>query len=301
MIKLSPDFDWNQARAFLTTAEEGSLSAAARKLGQTQPTLSRQVAGLEKDLGVLLFERVGRGLALTQSGGELLEHFEKMGRAAENISLTASGQSQTVEGCVSIAATDIMATYFLPDAIKDLRDIAPGIEIELVVANEISDLQRREADIAIRHIRPEQPELIGKLLGQAEGCVYGSVDYFARFGMPQNMGDFNAARFVSYGSPEEFIGYMNALGASLSAQNIKYDAGHGVAGWEMVKKGLGLGAMINTLAERAPDIRPVLPKHTTMRFPIWLTAHKELHTGKRFRIVFDFLAEYLPRTLPVFK
>ncbi len=301
MARFSPNFDWNQARAFLTTAEEGSLSAAAHKLGQTQPTLSRQVAGLEIDLGVLLFERVGRGMTLTQSGHELLEHFTKMGQAAESISLTASGQSQTVEGRVSITASDIMATYFLPDAIKELRDIAPGIEIELVVANEISDLQRREADIAIRHIRPEQPELVGKLLGQAEGCVYGSVDYFTRFGTPQNMTDFNAATFVSYGSAEEFISYMNKLGASLSTQNVKYCVGHGVAGWEMVKKGLGLGAMMRTLAESTPDIHPVLPKQTTMRFPIWLIAHKELHTGKRFRIVFDFLAEYLPRAIPMFK
>jgi len=301
MDKSSLNFDWNQARAFLTTAVEGSLSAAARKLGLTQPTLSRQVAQLEADLGVLLFERVGRGLTLTEPGHELLAHFEKMGRAAENISLTASGQSQTVEGRVSIAATDIMATYFLPEAIKQLRDIAPGIEIELVVANKISDLQRREADIAIRHIRPEQPELIGKLLGQAEGCVYGSVDYFARFGTPQNMTDFNTATFVSYGSAEEFISYMNELGASLTTQNVKYCGGHGVAGWEMVKKGLGLGAMMNTLAQSTPDIHPVLPKQTTMRFPVWLIAHKELHTGKRFRIVFDFLAEYLPRAIPMFK
>ncbi len=301
MAKLSPDFDWNQARAFMTTAEEGSLSAAARKLGQTQPTLSRQVAGLETDLGVLLFERVGRGMTLTQSGQELLEHFAKMGRAAENISLTASGQSQAVEGRVSITASDIMATYFLPDAIKELRDIAPGIEIELVVANEISDLQRREADIAIRNIRPEQPDLVGRLLGHAEGCVYGSADYFARFGTPQNMADFNAAMFVSYGDAEEFINYMNKLGASLSAQNIKYTSDHVVAAWEMVKKGLGLGVMMNTLAERTPEILPVLPKQTTMRFPIWLIAHKELHTGKRFRIVFDFLDDYLRRAIPVFK
>ena len=88
-------FDWNRARAFLATAEEGSLSAAARALGLTQPTLGRQVAALEEELGIVLFERVGRSLALTQSGIELLDHVRAMGEAANRISLTASGRSQT--------------------------------------------------------------------------------------------------------------------------------------------------------------------------------------------------------------
>ena len=103
-------FDWNQARAFLVTAEEGSLSAAARALGLTQPTLSRQVAGLEEALGVTLFERTSRALLLTKSGVELLAHFRTMGDAANAISVTATGQSDAVTGHVVISATDMMAT-----------------------------------------------------------------------------------------------------------------------------------------------------------------------------------------------
>lgn len=99
-------FDWTQARAFLATAEAGSLSKAARGLGLTQPTLSRQVAALEADLGLVLFERVGRSLVLTPTGADLLDHFRDMGTAAERISLAASGHSQAVEGLVSITASD---------------------------------------------------------------------------------------------------------------------------------------------------------------------------------------------------
>ena len=132
---LSVSFDWNQARAFLATAEEGSLSAAARALGQTQPTIGRQVAALEEDLGVTLFERVGRSLALTQSGLELLDHFRAMGDAASRISLTASGQSQAIEGQVSITATPVLATYRLPAILKRLRDEAPGIVIEIIASH----------------------------------------------------------------------------------------------------------------------------------------------------------------------
>ena len=100
-------FDWNQARAFLVTVEEGSLTAAARALGLTQPTLGRQVAALEDSLGVTLFDRVGRSLRLTPSGLELLDHVRSMGDAAGRVSLTASGQSQTVEGQVCITASDL--------------------------------------------------------------------------------------------------------------------------------------------------------------------------------------------------
>ena len=103
-------FDWNQVRAFLVTAEEGSFSAAARALGLTQPTLGRQVAALEDYLGVTLFERLGRSLSLTQSGLELLDHVRAMGDAASRISLTASGQSQRIEGQVCITATDVLET-----------------------------------------------------------------------------------------------------------------------------------------------------------------------------------------------
>lgn len=293
-------FDWNQARAFLATAQAGSLSAAARKIGQTQPTLSRQVAKLEADLDVRLFERIGRRLILTPTGITLLEHFETMGEAANRISLTASGQSQTAQGRVSITATDILAAYCLPKALKDFQKIAPKIEIELIADNKISDLQKREADIAIRHVRPTEPELIGKFLGFAEGRIYGSTAYFGQRARPKVMKDLSSEYFISYNKNNDLITYLNNYGASLTHHNIQFVTDSGVAGWEMVKSGLGLGVMMSVLAEQSADIHPVLEDPFTVRFPVWLIAHKELHTGKRFRVVFDFLTDYLMRTIPLY-
>ena len=158
----SMKFDWNRARAFLVTAEEGSLSAAARALEMTQPTLGRQVSALEQELGVALFERAGRGLVLTPSGLELVDHVRAMGEAANRVSLTASGQSQTIEGSICITASEIHAAYLLPPIIAKLRRAQPGIKVEIIASNAASDLRRREADIAIRSFRPTQPELIAK-------------------------------------------------------------------------------------------------------------------------------------------
>lgn len=289
-------FDWNHARAFLATAQSGSLSAAARVLGQTQPTLSRQVAALEAELGLTLFERVGRGLEITQAGRDVLEHFSNMGQAAENAALAASGQSQSVEGRVSLSVSDVIAAYFMPDVLNRLREQAPSIEIELLAVNTISDLQRREADIALRHIRPTEPELITRNLGEGSASLYGAPSYLASLGKIDTLKDLTAARFVATGDPEEFITYLNARGYTLQRANVAYSTQSGIAGWEMVKQGLGLGVMMSDLGDKTGGVRPVLPALTTVHYPNWLTTHRELHTNKRIRIVFDFLASYFKQT-----
>ncbi|MDD9918887.1 MAG: LysR family transcriptional regulator [Rhodospirillaceae bacterium] len=200
-------FDWNQVRAFLVTAEEGSFSAAARALGATQPTLGRQVAALEESLGVTLFERVGRNLSLTEAGLELLDHVRAMGDAASRVSLTASGQAQSVEGHVCVTATDVLSMYLLPDALRRLREVAPGIELEVVASNDVRDLRRREADIAIRHGRPEQPDLIAKKLGETEAGLYASAGWIEEHGRPEKPDDVRNAEFIGFDRAGRLIAY----------------------------------------------------------------------------------------------
>ncbi len=178
----SVKFDWNRARAFLVTAEEGSLSAAARALGMAQPTLGRQVCALESELGVILFERAGRSLTLTQSGLELVEHVRAMGDAATRVSLTASGQSQSIEGRVCVTASEAYSVFILPPVIAKLRRIEPGITIEIIASNDVRDLRRREADIAVRNGRPTDPDLIAKKIKDDTACLYAAEGYLAQCG-----------------------------------------------------------------------------------------------------------------------
>lgn len=288
-------FDWNQARAFLVTAEEGTLSAAARALGLTQPTLGRQVAALEDELGVALFKRSGRSLALTSSGLELLEHFQAMGDAAGRISLAASGRSQAIEGQVSITASDGMSTYWLPPILKELRSIAPGLEVEVVAVNEVRNLRRREADIAIRHVRPEQPELIAKLVRETTGHFYAATSYIETHGRPKTLDDLNDAPFVGFDQTDRMIDVLNGLGLSLTKRNFKLTSANGVVGWEMVKHGLGIGLMVKELADMTPEVEQVLPELDPFPIPIWVVTHRELHTSRRIRLVFDLLADSFAR------
>jgi DNA-binding transcriptional LysR family regulator len=286
-------FDWNRARAFLATAEEGSLSAAARALGQTQPTLSRQVAALEDDLGVTLFERVGRSLSLTQSGVELLDHFRAMGDAAGRISLAASGQSQAIEGHVRITATNVMATYHLPAVLKRIRETAPGIEIDVVASNEVRDLTRREADIAIRHGRPTQPNLIARRVRESSAHLYASTEYLDTHGRPRTASDLSDADFIGFDDPERLIPTLNALGLSLTRRNFKLTTASGTLIIALVQQGLGIGVLVKETAALLPCLEPVLPELDPIPVPIWLTTHRELHTSRRIRLVFDLLADAL--------
>ncbi len=288
-------FDWNHIRAFLATAETGSLSAAARRLDQTQPTLSRQIAALESDLGVMLFERVGRSLQITTAGIELLEHTREMGAAADRIALAASGQAQSIEGQVRITASDVMSAYILPDLLREIRAQAPKLRIDVIAANDIRDLMRREADIAIRHVRPDQPDLIAKLVQEADGHFYAATAYLDRAGRPKSLSDLSRHEFISFGDTAQMIAYFEPIGLHLTEENFRLGSQNGIVAWEFARQGFGIAPMSERVGDATPGMERALPGMTALRFPIWLTTHRELHTSRRIRLVFDLLADFLAK------
>lgn len=288
-------FDWNKARAFLVTAEEGSLSAAARALGMAQPTLGRQVDGLEQELGVVLFERVGRGLTLTPSGLELLDHVRDMGEAAGRVSLAALGQSQALEGTISISASETYATVLLPPLVAKLRQQEPGIHVEIVVANHASDLLRREADIAIRNFRPTEPDLIAKKIGMVDAALYATPQYIEKIGAPTTPYALRNADFVNMDRTGGMLKGLNSLGLGLTEVNFPLLTESYLVMWELVKQGAAIGILDAHIGDAEPKVRRVLPDLEPLTFPIWLVAHREVTTSRRIRRVFDFLAEELKR------
>ena len=285
--------DWNQLKAFLETAETGTLSAAARKLGLTQPTLSRQVAAIEQSMGVTLFERVGKAMALTPTGLELLKHARAMGAAAEALGLAATGRSEAVGGVVSVSATDPVAAHLLPPLVRRMREQEPDIAIEVISSNGFSDLLRREADIAIRHVKPEQPELIARLIREASASFYASEDWVRTHGHPRSAEDAAHLPFIGSDRSGQFLGYLRQHGLVLSEANFSCYAGHSVAHWPLVCEGMGIGVMMDEIALNTPGIVRVLDEVPPVRFPIWLVSHRELRTSRRIRVVFEALAQGL--------
>ncbi|MEM1431792.1 MAG: LysR family transcriptional regulator [Pseudomonadota bacterium] len=287
-------FDWNRARAFLVTAEEGSLSAAARALGMTQPTLGRQVSALEDELGVTLFARTGRGLDLTEAGMHLLDHVRAMGEAAGRVALAASGRADAVEGAIVLTASELYAAHLLPPIVAELRADMPGITVEIVASNDQVDLRRREADIAIRNVRPSQPELIARKLGADRARLYATPGCLARLGSPQSLEDLSArAEIVAFEETPRLAEGLGALGLSLSAANFPVTAASHLVQWQLVTHGAAIGIAPEWLGDAEPRVVRVLPDLPPFPFEAWLLTHAELRNSRRVRLVYDRLAERL--------
>lgn len=285
--------DWNHLRAFLATVETGSLSAAARKLGLTQPTLGRQIAALETALSLMLFERNGRQLALTDAGRELVPSARNMGTAANHLSLTASGQRSELSGLVRITASDATAACLLPEAIRQIRISAPQIRLEIVATDDIQDLMKREADIAVRHVRPEQPNLMARLLREKSGHFYAAKSYLDARGRPTEISDLARHDWIAMGAVDRMQTYLENMGIPLPADAFLVNSENSLVAWEMARAGLGIAPMDDDIAALSPQMEKVLPDHFDVSFPVWLVTHREIHTSPRIRLVFDVLAQVL--------
>ncbi|MBJ7539600.1 LysR family transcriptional regulator [Marinomonas transparens] len=293
-------FDWNNARAFLVTAEEGSFSAAARTLGMAQPTLGRQVAALEAELGVTLFERLPHGLELTQTGLELVDHVRSMGKAASDFSITASGQSQQIDGSVSISVSELDAMVYLPKALSILRRQEPGIDVDILVTNNVSDLKSREADIAIRNFRPTQTDFIVRKLKDVDVYLYGTQEYLDNFPTPKKPSDIKGLEFIRFSRSDHvdpFQDFLSEKGYVVNKKSFPLYTDNQLLQIELVKQHLGLGVFpveygdsITELIRAFPAFGPVI------QIPLWLVCHRELHTSLRVRKVFDILVKHITQT-----
>lgn len=286
-------FDWNRARAFLVTAEEGSFSAAGRALGIAQPTIGRQVAALEEELGVVLFARAGNAITLAPAGLDLMEHLRAMGEAATRVSLRASGTSDAIDGSVCITASELIAAHILPPIIARIRHAHPGIALEIIASNTARDLRRREADIAIRNFTPDQPELYAKKIADRHARLYATPSYLAKLGDPKSPADLVNAEFFGFDRTEMMIKGLRALGLPVTTKNFPIITDNHLVQWELAKLGVGICVVMDEVGDAEPRVRRVLPDLASIPVPVWLATHRELHTSRRIRVVFDLLADAL--------
>lgn len=275
--------DWNLLRAFHATAMQGSLSAAARHLRLTQPTLSRQIATLERQLKLDLFARVGRRLVLTESGRTLLAHVDEMAQGARAFSLAAAGQGLDAEQSVTLSVTEGCAAYVMPDLIARLRRDMPELRLVLVATDSLSDLQRREADLALRHRPPDAPGLVGDRLADQAAGFYAAPAWIAEHGMPESLSDLNTGDLIGMSDPARFLRYMREHGTPLADGSPMLASDNAVAVWEMARRGLGVAVMLDDIAQRFPEMRRILPQLRPITVPLWLVAHRALHDSPRLR------------------
>ena len=295
MIKIPlRDFDWSLARTFLAALESGSLLGAAKRLGSSQPTVGRQISELESQLGVALFERTGRGLIPTRNALELATSARTMEAAALQLARSGSGAQKQVSGTVRITASQPVACYLLPMVLGDMRRALPDIQVEVESSNLVSNLLRREADIALRMVRPEQTNLVAKKIGAVRVGTYASRDYLTRRGTPKQPMDLIGHDLIGYDKGEDIIRGFRAFGQSISREAFAFRTDDLIVQWQAARAGLGIGFFATYLARTDPDVLTILPTMTLPELPMWLTVHREIRTSQRIRAAFDFLASALP-------
>lgn len=286
-------FDWNLVRAFLAVAETGSLSAAARQLRSSQPTVGRQIAELERDLQVVLFRRGQSGYELTENGALLVAQAEAAREAMDRFALHASGREERVSGTVRVTASEVMATLVLPSYFARFMEEEPGIEIELIGSNQVDNLLRRDADIAIRMVNPSQEELIARKVADIPLQMCAHQAYLEKRGTPKTPLNLFEHTLIGQDRADDFIRGFRAFGAQIDRHAFRFRSDDQVILWNALLSGVGIGIAQVPLISRHTELVTFLPVLPIPRLPCWITMHKDVRNSPRIRRVSDFLYEAL--------
>lgn len=290
-------FDWTLIRSFLAVLEAGSLTGAARATGARQPTLSRHVAELEAQLGTALFERTGRGVVPTAAALAIADAARQMEEGALGLERALARRRDTATGVVRVTASQVAAVWLLPPLLAEFQAAEPGIQAELVASNALSNLLRREADIAVRMVRPDQGSLVARKLAEVGVGAYAHRRYLARAGEPRRPEDLMAHRLVGYDRDETILRGFAALGLPIGREAFALRTDDHVAYGRLVAEGAGIGFLAHYTAAGEPELRRVLPQLKIPPMPCWLAVHREIRGNRVVRRVYDFLAARIPERL----
>ncbi len=290
-------FDWSLVRSFLAVLEKGSLLAASRDLQLSQPTIGRHVAELESQLGLVLFDRNGRGLLPTEAAYHLAESARIMQSGADQLARNVLGADHGASGTVRITASQPVSCYVLPPLLAQMRLSLPDVQVELVASNEVSNLLRREADIAVRMVQPEQASIIARRVGKVTLRACAHQDYLRRRGVPRQPSDLLAHDLIGGDRNDDTLKGFAAQGLVVGREQFAFRADDLIVVWQAVRAGLGVGFVSEHLIRSDSAVIPVLPKLKIEPLPVWLAVHKEIRTSKRIRAVYDFLADALPAAI----
>ena len=280
---------WELYRTFLAVIAERSLSGAARRLGLTQPTIGRHVDALEAALGVTLFTRSQAGLLPTAGARALVPHAEAMASAASAFLRAASGEEEETRGTVRVTASEMIGGEVLPSGLAAFREAQPKIDIELVLSNRTEDLLRREADIAVRMVKPVQAALVARKLGTIELGLHAHPRYLAAHGTPRSLEELRSHPLIGFDrAPTRVPNSPVPLTRELFAFRCDNDLGQ----YAVLRAGFGIGVCQDGLGKR-DGLVPVLPGALNFKLGIWLVMHRDLKSTRRVRLLFEHLAAHL--------
>jgi DNA-binding transcriptional LysR family regulator len=292
---MAPDISWELYRSFLGVLKEGSLSGAARALDLAQPTVGRHVAALEKSLGLALFTRSQTGLMPTEAAQSLRGLAESMQSTAASLERAAASQGAGVRGTVRVTASDVIGVEVLPPIVTALRDQYPELTVELVLTNRVQDLLRREADIAVRMVRPRQELLVARRIGPIKLGLHAHQRYLTRHGTPASIADLGTHSLIGFDQATAFIRNASKALTGWRREAFAMRTDSDLAQLALIRSGAGIGVCQAAIARRDDAIVRVLPKQFSLALETWITMHEDLRNSPRCRVTFDALVMGLQR------
>ncbi|HEY1752686.1 MAG TPA: LysR family transcriptional regulator [Caulobacteraceae bacterium] len=283
---------WDHYRTLLAVLDEGSLSGAARALGLTQPTVGRHVEALETELGAVLFTRSAAGLAPTEAALALRPHAEAMAAAAEALVRAASGEADAVRGVIRLTAADVVGVEVLPPILAGFHAAYPQTVIELALSNRQEDLIRRDADIAVRMVRPTQAALVARRIGAVQLKLYAHRRYLAAHGAPASLTDPRIAA-IGFDRDRLMLRALNERQLPFTRASFALRTDNDLAQLAMLRAGFGVGACQAPIAARDGDLVPVLEDVFRYELEMWVAMHEDLKASRCMRAMFDWLVDGL--------
>ncbi|MEG3131479.1 LysR family transcriptional regulator [Pantoea cypripedii] len=287
---MDKDISWELYRSFLGVLNAGSLSAAARASGSTQPTLGRHIAALEQALGMTLFIHAPHGLIPTEAALALQPYAASLASTVAALQRAVSGQNDVTRGVVRVAASEIIAQEVLPPILAQLRHSHPGLSLELVVSNQMQDLLQHEADIAVRMVRPHQNQLVIRAVGEIALGMYASPLYLEKHGTPDSLQALRQHSLIGFDQPDAFVRSVVKAHPLLAREHFAFRTDSDPAQLALIRAGAGIGFCQAGLAQREPQLVRILPEAFTLHLSTWITMHEDLRTRPLCRTVFDALA-----------
>ncbi len=278
-------------RSFIAVIDEGSLQAAARRLHTSQQTIGRHLALLESQLNGLLFVRTGRQLVPTQAALDMASHARTMEGGAHAIERLFIASDERVAGIVRITTCQNVGNYLMPHFLTKLRLLWPEITIELIVTNCVTNLARREADIAIRLVQPQQDSLIAKRIRNFEAGCYVSKDYLNRHGEPKDISDLLSHNLIGFEYSDPILRMLKAKQLSIDKDIFCFRVNDVTVQMQAVRAGLGICFFPQFVGWSNQDLQQLFTQTSFVTLPVWLVVHNGIHTSPKIRIVYDFLAQ----------
>lgn len=283
---------WQGWQYFLAIAQHGSLSSAAQQLKVSQPTLSRQLQALEQRLGHCLFNRSTQGLCLTEFGLSLLEECQSMQASAERLQRIAAGQQTSLQGSVRLAVNELLALYYLPKVLPAFMRAYPQLSLEVVVSNRASNLDKRDADVAIRMFEPRQLDLLCRKIYSLPLGFFASKAYLEQYGRPKDLAALFEHRVLGYDRDPQFEEGARQLGYEIKNHQFLFRCDFLPLQLELAKQGAGIVATHQTLAQQA-GLEALVLDAQLPDLPIYLVCHRDVQYNKKIRVLMDFLADKL--------